>query len=317
MNQIILNTILPGIIQLGIILLVSPLIVGVIRKIKSFMQNRRGADIFQPYRNLRKQFQKEVVISSAASWITPTMPYILFSTTVLAALLIPTFMIIVPLSGLGDVLIVIYLLALGSFFIALAGLDQGSAFGGMGSSRHMTVASLAEPAMILSIFAVGMNSASGNISQIISQGSIGDFFFNPLYIFSFLALFIVMIAEAGRLPVDNPATHLELTMIHEAMILDYSGRYLAFIEWASAIKLTLFLTLLANIFFPIGIITSFSAFGALAAIIIYIIKLLIFASTIAVIESSMAKFRLFRVPDLLWIAFMLSMLGIIIHFATV
>lgn len=317
MNQLILNTILPGIMQLGIILFVSPLIIGVIRKIKALFQNRRGADIFQPYRNLFKQFQKEVVISSTASWITPIMPYILFATTVAAAMLIPTFMVIFPLSTLGDILVIIYLLALGSFFLALAGLDQGSAFGGMGSSRHMTIASLAEPAMILSIFAVGMNSASTNISQIISQGSIEEFFLNPLSVFSFLALFIVMLAETGRLPIDNPATHLELTMIHEAMILDYSGRYLAFIEWASAIKLTLFLTLLGNIFFPFGIIFSFTLIGALIAIITYIAKLLLFAAVIAIIESSMAKFRLFRVPDLLWIAFMLSVLGIIIHFANI
>jgi formate hydrogenlyase subunit 4 len=317
MNQLILNTILPGIIQLAIILLVSPLIIGIIRKIKAFFQNRTGASIFQPYQTLFKQFKKEVVISSAASWITPAMPYILFSTTLAAALLVPTFMIIAPLSGLGDVLIVIYLLALGSFFLALAGLDQGSAFGGMGSSRHMTIASLAEPAMILSIFAVGMNSSSTNISQIISQGTVTEFFLNPLYVFSFLALFIVMLAETSRIPIDNPATHLELTMIHEAMILDYSGRYLALIEWSSAIKLMLFLTLLGNIFFPVGIITSFTIFGALIAIIIFIIKLLFFASVIAIIESSMAKFRLFRVPDLLWIAFMLSLLGIIIHFANI
>lgn len=317
MNQIILNAILPGLIQLGIILFVSPLIIGVIRKIKAFFQNRRGADIFQPYRNLFKQFQKEVVISSAASWITSITPYVLFSTTVAAAFLVPTFMIIVPFSGLGDVLTVIYLLALGSFFLALAGLDQGSAFGGMGSSRHMTIASLAEPAIILSIFAIGMDSASANISQIISHGSISEFFLNPLYIFSFLSLFIVMLAETSRIPIDNPATHLELTMIHEAMILDYSGRYLAFIEWSSAIKLLLFLTLLSNIFFPIGIIANFTIIGALIAIIIYIAKLLIFASVIAIIESSMAKFRLFRVPDLLWIAFTLSLLGIIIHFANI
>jgi formate hydrogenlyase subunit 4 len=317
MNQIILNTILPGLIQLAIILFVSPLIVGVIRKIKAFFQNRQGADVFQPYRNIFKQFKKEVVISATASWITPAMPYILFSTTVAAALLIPTFMVIVPFSGLGDVLIMIYLLATGSFFIALAGLDQGSTFGGMGSSRHMTIASLAEPAMILSIFAVGMSSASANISQIISQGTVTELFLNPLYVFSFLSLFIVMLAEAGRIPIDNPSTHLELTMIHEAMILDYSGRYLAFIEWSSAIKLMIFLTLLGNIFFPIGIITNFTILGALVAIIIFIIKLLIFAAIIAIIESSMAKFRLFRVPDLLWIAFMLSLLGIIIHFANI
>lgn len=317
MNQIILNIIIPGLVQLGVILFISPLIIGVIRKIKAFFQNRVGASIFQPYQNLRKQFLKEVVISSTASWITPVMPYILFSTTVAAALLIPTYMIITPLGGLGDVLTVVYLMALGSFFLAIAGLDQGSAFGGMGSSRHMTVASLAEPAMILSIFATGMNSASANISQIIAQGSISEFFLNPLYVFSFLALFIVTIAETSRIPIDNPATHLELTMIHEAMILDYSGRYLAFIEWSSAIKLMLFLTLLANIFFPIGIITNFTILGALIAIIIYTAKLLIFAMAIAIIESSMAKFRLFRVPDLLWIAFMLSLLGIIIHFANV
>lgn len=300
---------------MGAILLVSPLIIGIIRKIKAFMQNREGADIFQPYRNIRKLFQKEVVISRTASWITPIMPYVLFITTLSAAMFIPLFTLSSPFGGLGDALVIIYLLALGSFFLALAGLDQGSAFGGMGSSRHMTIASLAEPAMILAIFAAGITAYSTNISIIVAQGSIQSFLLNPIYIFSFLALFIVMLAETGRVPIDNPATHLELTMIHEAMILDYSGKYLAFIEWASAIKLTLFLTLLANLFFPFGLAADLAIPTIIISLALYIAKLAFFAAIIAIIESSIAKIRLFRVPDLLWIAFTLSLLGIIIYSA--
>lgn len=316
MKQAFLSTIILGLLQAGAILLVSPLVVGVIRKIKAFMQNRQGADIFQPYRDIHKLFGKEAVISRTASWITPLTPYILFASTLGAAMLVPAFAAPVPLGGLGDILVVIYLLALGSFFLALAGLDQGSAFGGMGSSRHMTISSLAEPAMILAIFSAGIIASSANISQIILAGSAQDFFLNPVYIFSFLALFLVMLAETGRIPVDNPSTHLELTMIHEAMILDYSGRYLALIEWASAMKLLLFLTLISNIFFPFGIATDLGATAIIPALAIYIAKIIFFAAVIALIESLMAKFRLFRVPDLLWIAFMFAVLGIIIHFAS-
>lgn len=316
MEQTFFSTIILGFLQIGAILLISPLVVGVIKKIKAFMQNRQGADIIQPYRNTFKLFQKEAVISRTASWITPVMPYVLFASTLGAAMLVPLFAAPAPLSALGDTLTVIYLLALGSFFLALAGLDQGSTFGGMGSSRHMTISSLAEPAMILAIFSTGILASSTNITSIVLEGSAQEFFLNPIYLFSFLALFIVMLAEAGRMPVDNPATHLELTMIHEAMILDYSGKYLAFIEWASAIKLLLFLTLISNIFFPFGIATEFTLLAIIPALIIYIIKIVFFAAIIALIESLIAKFRLFRVPDLLWIAFMFAMLGIIIHFAS-
>jgi len=310
------STIIFGLLQIMAILLISPLVTGVIGKIKAFMQNRRGADIFQPYRNIYKLFGKEAVISRTASWITPLTPYILFASTLGAAMLVPAFAAPTPFGELGDILAVIYLLALGSFFLALAGLDQGSAFGGMGSSRHMTISSLAEPAMILAIFSAGLIASSANISKIILAGSTQEFFLNPAYIFSFLALFIVMLAETGRIPVDNPSTHLELTMIHEAMILDYSGKYLAFIEWASAIKLLLFLTLISNIFFPFGIATDLSLLAIIPALAIYVVKIIFFAAIIALIESLIAKFRLFRVPDILWIAFMFAMLGIIIHFAS-
>lgn len=316
MEQTFFSTILFSFMQIGTILLVAPLIAGVIRKIKAFMQNRRGTDIIQQYRDIYKLFQKEAVISRTASWITPITPYILFASTLGAAMLVPLFAAPMPFGELGDILVMIYLLALGSFFLALAGLDQGSAFGGMGSSRHMTISSLAEPAIVLAIFSTGIVASSANISKIIQAGSAQEFFLNPVYIFSFLALFIAMLAETGRIPVDNPATHLELTMIHEAMILDYSGRHLAFIEWASAIKLLLFLTLISNIFFPFGIATGFSLLAIIPALAIYIIKIIFFAAIIALIESLIAKFRLFRAPDLLWIAFMFAMLGIIIHFAS-
>lgn len=316
MQQSILTTIIFGFVQMSVILLVSPLVIGIITKVKAFMQNRQGAGIFQPYRNIRKLFQKEAVISTTASWITPVMPYVLFITTLSAAIFIPLFTISNPFGGFGDALVVIYLLALGSFFLALAGLDQGSAFGGMGSSRHMTVASLAEPAMVLSIFATGVVALSTNLTTIVGQGFAYNLFVNPIYIFSFVALFIVMLAETGRVPIDNPATHLELTMIHEAMVLDYSGKYLAFIEWASAIKLTLFLTLLANLFFPFGLATVITIPALVISLILYIAKLAFFAAIIAIIESSTAKLRLFRVPDLLWMAFTLALLGIIIYSAS-
>ena len=257
-DQSILQAIALTLAQVFVLLAVSPAIVGLISKVKARLQCRQGASIFQPYADLRKLFRKEPVVSTTTSWIFTATPYIVFASTVTAGLLVPIFASQMPLNFAGNIIAFVYLLALGTFFLILAGLDAGSSFGGMGSSREAIVASLTEPAMIMAIFAIALTAGSTNLSTDRAQDRlVRRVATDPSpHLMALAALFIVAIAETGRVPVDNPATHLELTMIHEAMVLEYSGRYLALLEWASGIKLLVFLTLIANVFAPWGIATS-------------------------------------------------------------
>jgi formate hydrogenlyase subunit 4 len=315
-GEIMIQSIFLFVLQLILVLTVSPFVVGLIRKVKSRLQCRQGPSLIQPYFDLVKLFKKEVVTSHNTSWIFTATPYILFSSTLTASLLMPIFLSQVPFNFVGDIITVVYLLALGTFFLMLAGLDAGSPFGGMGSSREAIVAVLTEPAMILSIFAVGLTSGSTNLSTIVhkmalSQGIMSD---PPPHLLALAALFIVTLAETGRVPVDNPATHLELTMIHEGMVLEYSGRYLALIEWASALKLLLFLTLMSNIFFPWGIATEFNLSGMAIGVLVWLAKVSGLCVLIAVIESMFAKIRLFRITELLGVAFILSLLSLIFYY---
>src|SRR5574341_1472901 len=303
-------------LQTVIILGVSPFIVGLIRKVKARLQCRQGANLLQPYSDLAKLFRKGVVVSTTTSWIFTATPYLLFASTLAASLLVPIFLSRVPLSFAGDVITVVSLLTVGTFFLMLAGMDAGSAFGGMGSSREAVVFSLTEPAMMLSIFAVGLTAGSTNVSTIVHntallQGIVTD---PPPHLMALAALFIVALAETGRVPVDNPATHLELTMIHEAMVLEYSGRYLALVEWASAMKLLLMLTLLSNIFAPWGISTQPDPAGMAIGLGVWLVKISWLAVLVGVIESMFAKLRLFRVTDLLGVAFILSLLALVFFY---
>ena len=301
----------------GLLLLaVSPLIIGIIRKSKARLQCRRGPSLVQPYFDLVKLFKKEAVVSVYSSWIFRATPYILFASTLTAALLVPAFLTKVPIDFAGDIITMVYLLALGTFFMMLAGLDSGSPFGGMGSSREAIVAVLTEPAMILAIFAVGLTAGSTNLSTIVqnlalSHGIMSD---PPPHLLALAALFIATLAETSRVPVDNPVTHLELTMIHEAMILEYSGRYLALIEWASSLKLLLFLTLLSNVFFPWGIATRISPAAIGVGIGAWFLKVSLFAILIGIVESMFAKLRLFRITELLGVAFILSLLSLVFYY---
>jgi len=252
------------------------------------------------------------VISETASWIFHLMPFVLFASTVAAALIVPVLGNHALLGFMGDAILFVYLFALGRFFLALAALDAGTTFGGMGSSREMTLSSLAEPAMLLAFFSLGFRSHTLSLGGMVSYFAGAEpfqvLFFTSL---AFGALLIVTIAESGRIPVDNPATHLELTMIHEAMILEYSGRYLALIEWGHQIKQLVFLTLLANLFLPWGIAGSWS-FPALGlALVLYLAKVFFLAFVIGWIEIHSAKLRLFRVPDFLSVAFVLAILSLL------
>ena len=297
--------------QALLVLLLAPGVVGLTRWAKARLQNRRGAPPWQPYRDLRKLFGKEAVVSRNASWIFRVAPAVVFASTVAVALLVPVLAVPLPIDVVGDLLVVVYLLLLGMFFLSLAGLDPGSAFGGMGASREVTVAALAEPALALAIFAVAVRTGSTNLGQIVARtmadpaGAL-----SPGHLLAFAALFVVMLAETGRLPVDNPATHLELTMIHEAMVLEYSGRYLALIEWAAMLKLVLFFVLLGNLFVPWGVALTVSPGALLVALVCLVVKLAVLAVAVAVLETRVAKLRLFRVPELLSASFVLGLLAV-------
>ncbi len=302
-------------LQVALLLLLSPLVSGVIKNWKARLQNRRGPRIWQVYFDVLKFFRKDMVISEHASWVFSFAPHVVFVTALLVGLMVPMITTQAPLSLFGGALAVIGLLALGRFFLALGGLDPGSAFGGMGSSREMTISAIAEPAMMLAIFTVASTAGSTDLSQIVqaAQGPAWKFL-NPSHLMAFAALFIVLLAETGRIPVDNPATHLELTMVHEAMILEYSGRYLALMEWGASIKQLVLLTLLANIFFPVGLATGASAAALGLGLAAYVAKLLVLAGAVVVVETTNAKLRLFRVPDLLSAAFVLATLALMSTF---
>lgn len=294
-------------IQLLFVPAFSPLAVGVIRKIKAKLQNRQGASVFQPYRDLRKLLHKDEIISKDASWIFRYAPFIIFSVTIVVGASIPLFSSFLNNNLTSDLLVIVYTLAIGTFFLALAGMDTGSAFGGFGSSREMTIAALAEGGLIFSLLTVALISGATNLFVISSARHIQSFL--PILL-AFGGFFIVLLAETARYPFDNPATHLELTMIHEAMILEYSGKKLALMEWASANKLIIFIALGANLFFPIGLAQNAEIGAVIMGMIVLIIKILIFCVAIAVLESSMAKFRFFRLPDLLIVSFILNVVAI-------
>lgn len=293
----------------------APLLVGVIRKAKARLQGRRGAGILQPYLDLRKLLVKETVISENTSWIFRFTPYVVIGTMFLAAFITPVLTTSGSLRFVGNIILLMYLFLLGTFFLALAGLDAGSSFGGMGASREMAIAALAEPTVMIAIFAMALRAGTTGLSEMISHSAADPLLLlNPSYLLAFSSLFIVALAETGRLPVDNPSTHLELTMIHEAMILEYSGRYLALIEWASAIKLFLFLTLLGNIFLPWGIARTLEPVALFAGAVALTVKLGVLALGLALFETAVAKLRFFRVPALLSGSFMLALLAVISFF---
>ncbi|MDD2823258.1 MAG: NADH-quinone oxidoreductase subunit H [Candidatus Daviesbacteria bacterium] len=309
-----METILFFIIQIILIPLISPFFIGLTRKVKARMQNRTGASPFQPYKDLWKLFHKDEVISVDASWIFKAAPYIIFSTTIIIGASIPLITTLTTNSYMGDFLVIVYLIALGTFFLALAGLDTGGAFGGFASSREMVVSALTEGGLILSLLILALISHSTNLTTITSTiSSLSYLNFAPV-ILAFLSFIISILAENNRYPFDNPATHLELTMIHEAMILEYSGKKLALMEWASANKYLIFIALGVNLFIPWGIATSLNWVTTLTALVIFLTKVSVFCILIATLESSIAKLRFFKLPSLLFtsLVFCIIALGLII-----
>ena len=291
----------------------APLLAGWIKWVKCALQNRAAPSVLQPYRDLRKLFRKHVVLAENASWIFRTTPYIVFGATLLAAAVIPLVAVNLPTDAVADVIVLVGFFALARFFLALAGMDIGTAFGGMGSSREMMVASLAEPAFLMAVFTLSMTAASTNLSTAMRYILESGLVLRPSFVFTLLGLMMVAVAETGRIPVDNPATHLELTMIHEAMILEYSGRHLALIEWAAQIKLMIYAALIVNIFLPWGIAVHFTPAALLLGVAAIAVKLALLAALLAAAETVLAKMRLFRAPEFLNLAFLLCLLGMLSH----
>jgi len=296
--------------QFLIIIFFSPLVNGVIKKLKANMQGRKGPGVLQPYYDLMRLFKKDMVVSSVTSWVFKAAPYIVFVSTIAAAMIVPVITVKPPYSMMGDVIALIYMFALSRFFMALAGLDAGTAFGGEGSSREMTVAILVEPMMMLALFTAAIAAGSTNIAVIAGQqGAV----YSPSHLLSLSAFVVAIIAETGRVPVDNPDTHLELTMIHEGMILEYSGRYLALMEWAHYMKQMVLFTLAVDIFFPTGIANNVAFAGLILPLGIYAAKMLGIAVLMAAVESTRAKVRFFQLPSILGGAFVLAFLSLVTH----
>lgn len=298
-------------LQCLLTLTLAPGLIGLVRLLKARLQGRRGPPAWQPYRDLAKLLDKERVVSTQASWIFHATPHVVFASTLVVSLLVPLVAAPLPFDRAGDLIVVVYLLLLGTFFLALAGLDTASPFGGMGASREMTIAALAEPTIALAIFGMGAGAGSTNLGEIVARTlAHPEATLSPGHLMAFAALFIVMLAECGRLPVDNPATHLELTMIHEAMILEYSGPPLALLEWAAHMKFFLFLSLLSNLVCPWGVAVQLSPRTLALAVLALAGKLVVLAIAVTVLETRLAKLRLFRVPELLGVSFILALLAI-------
>jgi len=293
---------------------VAPLFAGWVKMLKCWSQGRSSPGLLQPLRDLRKLFAKDVLLAENASWIFRFTPYLVFSTALLAAGIIPMLSVDLPLALTADVIVFVALFAIARFFTALAGLDIGTAFGGMGASREMTIASLAEPAMLMAIFTISLGSASTSLAQIVSSIQGGQLLLRPSFAFAILAFVLIALAETGRIPVDNPATHLELTMIHEAMILEYSGRHLALIEWAGMMKLSLFCYLGIAAFFPWGIAASRDLRALGLAFAAMVLKLAALGVGVVLIETGLAKMRIFRLTEFLGAAFLMATLGMLSFF---
>jgi formate hydrogenlyase subunit 4 len=302
--------------QMILVLAVAPGLVGFTRVVRARLLRRKGAPIWQPYLNLIRLVRKEAVVAENASWLFRNAPYYIFATTWVAAALVPTFAMGLYFSWAADLIAITALIGSARFFLALAGVDIGTAFGGIGSSREMLFATLAEPAMIMIVFVVALVAGTTQLSDVAGfmlehatlRVSLG---------LALIALIIVALAENGRVPIDNPTTHLELTMVHEAMILEYSGRHLAVIELASYLKLLLYLSLISCIFAPWGMAPAASgivAFGI--GVVTWIVKLAVGGVAMVVFETSIAKMRVFRAPEFLGAALMLGFLGTLLLFVS-
>ncbi len=303
--------------QMLLVLALAPLLTGFVRKVKARLLRRRGPALLQPYRDLLRLSRKEVVLAENASWLFRPIPYLIFATTWVAASLVPTFAAGLMFNWSADLIVITALLGSARFFLALAGMDAGTSFGGIGSSREMMIATLAEPATIMIVFTLALLAGSTQLSIVAA------FMLSPVVGLrvslglALVALVMVAIAENGRIPIDNPATHLELTMVHEAMLLEYSGRHLAVIELAASLKLVLYMSLIICIFVPWGQAPARAGTGAqVIGAVVYVGKLAAGGAVLALLETTVAKMRVFRVSNFLGAALMLGLLGTLLLFVS-
>jgi len=314
--ELIGNLLLQG-VQMFLVLVLAPGLTGLVRKVKARLTRRRGASVLQPYRDLWRLMQKEVILAENASWLFRVSPYMIVAATWVAASLVPTFAIGLEFSWTADFIAIVALLGSARFFLALAGMDVGTSFGGLGSSREMMIGAFAEPAMLLVVFTVSLVAGSTQLSNVVAFMQSDAVGVRVSLAMALVALVIVALAENARIPVDNPATHLELTMVHEAMVLEYSGRHLAMIELAASLKLLLYVALIGAIFLPFGIGPAGTGFAGLAAgLVFFLVKLVGGGLLLAVLETSVAKMRVFRVAEFLGAALMLGLLGTLLLFVS-
>jgi formate hydrogenlyase subunit 4 len=304
-------------LQMMLVLALAPLLTGFVRKVKAHLVRRQGPPLLQPYRDLARLLRKEVVLAESASWLFRAAPYLIFAATWVAAALVPTFAAGLLFSYTADLIAIVALLGSARFMLALAGMDVGTSFGGIGSSREMMIASLAEPAMLMVVFTMSLLAGSTQLSFIAATMQSPEIGLRVSLALALVALIMVAIAENGRIPVDNPATHLELTMVHEAMILEYSGRHLAVIELASYVKLLLYISVIGCMFFPWGLAQSGQGAAAyLGGMAVYVLKLAASGFALAVFETAIAKMRVFRYSDFLGAALMLGLLATLLLFVS-
>lgn len=304
-------------LQMAAVVLLAPLLTGFIRKVRARLLRRRGPSVIQPYRDLLRLLRKEVVLAENASWLFRVTPYVIFAVTWVSAAIIPTFATGLMFSWTADLIAITALLGSARFFLALAGMDVGTSFGGIGSSREVMIASLAEPAMLLIIFTLALVAGSTQLSTIATFMTSPQVGLRVSLGIALIALTMVAIAENARIPVDNPATHLELTMVHEAMVLEYSGRHLAMIELAASLKLLLYISLIACMFVPWKLATPDAGLTAyLVGMLAYLAKLAVGGTLLALFETATAKMRVFRVPEFLGAALMLGLLATLLLFVS-
>ena len=304
-------------LQMTLVIALAPALTGLVRKAKAQLQRRRGPTPWQPYRDLYRLARKEAVVAESASWLFRFVPYLVFATTWVAAALVPTFATGLLFSWSADLIAIVALLGAARFFLALAGLDVGTSFGGLGASREAMFATFAEPAMITIVFSLALIAGSTQLSTVAAVMTSSGVGLRVTLVMALIALIIVALAENGRIPVDNPATHLELTMVHEAMVLEYSGRHLALIELAAMLKLLLYVSIIACVFVPWGLAIGDASIAArLVGAGLYVVKLAVAGLALALFETSIAKMRVFRVPDFVGAALMLGFLGALLLFVS-
>jgi formate hydrogenlyase subunit 4 len=300
-------------LEIAIALLLAPLLVGWVNQWRAWLQNRSAPGLLQPYRVLHKLFNKESVLAEHASPLFRASPYIVFSAMVLASAIIPTLSTDLPLAPAADAIALVGLFALARVFISLAAMDIGTAFGTMGARREMLIGFLAEPALLMVLFSASLIPKSTSLATIVETLAHRDLAIYPSLAFAGVAFVMISLAENARVPVDNPATHLELTMIHEALILEYSGRHLALLEWAASLKLFAYSCLGLALFFPWGVAEAHAPLELVLALPVLVLKLAIGGVALAAMETASAKMRIFRVPEFLGTAFLLAVIGVLVH----